>query len=222
MSKIRTKQKEASANINVFPRLSSISQLSRILFLLSFCKSQGLFSCPPPPLGYSYRQTLRSMIFHPHPIGATAIHGKDLVFILKCLSHHPPFQYSEAGRPRGERVRRSTAVQINECTIGGWVSSTLPVWPTACTNCVWGGTTCMQSICLLPDRRRTENFAQCFTGQKNVRFSYRWSCRLYRLDLIIEPIHPNMHKSKYDLHFRLFLRDCIYEKQWHCELNAVS
>lgn len=158
MSKIRTKKKLArTLMFPPFPRLSSISQLSRILFLLSFCKSQGLFSCPPHLL--SYHQTLRSTISHPHPIGATAIHGKDLVFILKCLSHHPPFQYARRGRPRGERVRRSTAVQINECTIGGWVSSTLPVWPTACTNCVWGGTTYMQSICLLPDRGRTESFA---------------------------------------------------------------
>lgn len=34
----------------------------------------------------------------------------------------------------GGRVRRSTAVQINECAISGWVSSLLPARPPACTN----------------------------------------------------------------------------------------
>lgn len=41
------------------------------------------------PFFYSHRQTLRRMISHPHPIGATATHGTDLLFILKCLSHPP-------------------------------------------------------------------------------------------------------------------------------------
>lgn len=44
---------------------------------------------------------------------------------------------SEGARKReweGGRVRWSTAVQINECAISGWVSSPLPARPPACTN----------------------------------------------------------------------------------------
>lgn len=120
-----------------FCRCSLFLQVTRLVILL--------------PSFYSYRQIIWRTISQPDPIGGTATPDTDLEFILKCLSHRPPFQYArgevetERGRQRGERVRRSTAVQINECTIGGWVSSPLPVWPTACTNCVWGGTTCMQS-----------------------------------------------------------------------------
>lgn len=79
------------------------------------------------PSFYSYRQIFRRTISHPDPIGATATHDTDLEFILKCLSHRPPFQYArgevETARGRTARregaARRSTAVQINECTIGG-------------------------------------------------------------------------------------------------------
>lgn len=67
------------------------------------------------------------------------------IYLKMSVSPPPVSACARRGGDREERVRRSTAVQINECTIGGWVSSPLPVWPTACTNCVWGGTTCMQS-----------------------------------------------------------------------------
>lgn len=146
-----------------FPRFSSISQLSRIVSLLAFLRITWLVllflsfysthDIPPPS----------------HPIGATATHGTDLLFILKCLSH-PPRSCEARWRLRGERVRRSTAVQINECTTSGWVSSPLPVWPTACTNCVWGGTTCMQST------HTYSQYVSCLIegAQNDLRSVFRW------------------------------------------------
>lgn len=74
--------------VSTFSSISQLSrspapflQVTRIVVLLPFL--------------YSYRQTLRRTISH--PVGATATHGTDLEFILKCLSHRPPFQ-----RVRGE------------------------------------------------------------------------------------------------------------------------
>lgn len=50
-----------------------------------------------------------------------------------CMCGKRKRVWKGSGR-EGGRVRWSTAVQINECAISGWVSSLLPAQPPACTN----------------------------------------------------------------------------------------
>ncbi len=64
----------------------NVSTFSLLLHFTEFLQVTWLVLLFP---FYSHRQTLRRMISHPHPIGATATHGTDLLFILKCLSHPP-------------------------------------------------------------------------------------------------------------------------------------
>lgn len=159
-----------------FPRFSTISQLSRIVSQLAFLQVTWLVLLFPS--FYSHRQTLTTHgIPSPtHRCSSHAWYGP--AFYHKMSVSPPAFSMCKARwRQRGERVRRSTAVQINECTTGGWVSSPLPVWPTACTNCVWGGTTCMQSthtVNMSPAWSKTHRTIcfRCFAGQiTNVHFS---------------------------------------------------
>lgn len=68
----------SSRNVSTFSLLLHFTEFLQVTWLVL------LF-----PFFYSHRQTLRRMISHPHPIGATAAHGTDLLFILKCLSRPP-------------------------------------------------------------------------------------------------------------------------------------
>ncbi len=124
----------------------------------------------------------------PPPSDATAMHGTDLLFILKCLSHPPPPQFM---RGEVETERREGAAE--HCSADKWMhhwwlsqqptpslAGPLPA-PTvseeeqhACSQ-----HTHIQSICLLPDRRRTERFAfgvSLSKLQKCILVCRSWKC----------------------------------------------